>query len=394
MSISSLSATLNPPFQKRIHFPSNGIAVCMLRLSDYLSQPVYNMMQNYQMIRFTDAFYPDRRAVYKLALKVVYAVAVVVWAITLLFSTLPALFFKVIGSYMLDRSFIQARGTAPVQKLEGKQRVFTLLTWNVCCLPGHSPASGIFPAAERTSRIADKVIEQNADVVVLSEVFDNPTATTFSEKLAGFGYAHFFFHIDKHRKLCGLPSGLFVASKFDVANPQFTPFTKNNQIERGVFAFDLMSEGSRFARICTTHLSDSDVPASPRKEEVAVRQQQMEEVLKQLPEEPTCTVLAGDLNLDEVEMGNAPWGNRLDTGKVTGEKTWGGDRACAVVTGGRGSGPCNLDHALLVKNKAADIRTDVREVGFDGAHLNKTALSDHALLYSIIRLNAPQSQNQ
>ena len=332
----------------------------MLRLSDYLSQPVYNMMKSCQMIRFTDAFYPDEGTVYKLARKVVYAVALVAWAITLLFSTLPALFFKVIASCMLDTSFLHARGAAPVQKLEAKQRIFTLLTWNVCCLPGHSPASGIFPASERTCRIADKVIGQNADAVVLSEVFDSLTATTLSERLAGFGYTHFFSHVDKHKKLCGLPSGLFVASKFDVANPQFISFTKNNQIERGVFAFDLMSEGSRFARICTTHLSGSDVPASPREEEIGIRQQQMETVLKQLPAEPICTVLAGDLNLDDAEMGNAPWNNRFDTGKVTGEKTWGGDRACVAVTGGRTSGPRNSDHAMLVKNGAATIRTAIR----------------------------------
>jgi endonuclease/exonuclease/phosphatase family metal-dependent hydrolase len=393
-SVSSLPTTRVPPFQKKIHFPSNKVAACMLRLSDFFSQPVYNMIKAYQMIRFTNAFYPEEGTLQKLALKVMYAVALVTWAITLVFSTLPALFFKAIGSYMLDASFIHARGAAPLQKLEKSQRVFTLLTWNVCCIPGHSPASGVFPASDRTRLIADKVIEQNADVVVLSEVFDNLTATAFSEKLASFGYAHFFSHMDKHKNLCGLPSGLFVASKFDVINPQFTPFKTHNQIEKGVFAFDLMSEGSRFAHICTAHLSDSDVPSSPREEEVSLRQQQMETILKELPEEPICTVLAGDLNLDDTEMQNASWKNRFDAGKVTGEKTWGGDRACAATTGARSSGPRNLDHAMLVKNGAAAIRTAVREVGFDGSHLNETALSDHALLFSLIRVNAPQSQTQ
>jgi len=360
-------------------YPENGLAACLLRGSDYLSKPLFALCESYQWIRNIDRLYTTESAFMRGVRKVALVFQMVFLSLAVPVCLLPAFFLRGIGNCFLKHEFLYEQGTPSEKLLDENQRAFTLLSWNVCCIPGFSLESGVMPYPSRIERVAQRIIQESCDVVCLYEVFDNIAAGQMHKALAASGYAHFYFNIGPRN--LGLNSGLFVASKFAVQNPQFIPFKNNKQIERGAFSFDLLSAQSRFARVFTTHLHSSEISTAPKAEEIAMRKEQMERIIEELPKEEICTVIAGDLNLDDEELKNSSWHTRFDQGEISGGKSWGSY-----------SDGLNLDHVMLVKNPTLLIQTVVKEVGFDPDQLKEEALSDHAILCTHVR--APRSPSQ
>jgi hypothetical protein len=128
----------------------------------------------------------------------------------------------------------------------------------------------VTPSSFRLDEIIKKL---DADVNCLYEVFDVITASYLSKELKKKGYSHFYYNIGANA--LGVSSGLFVASRYAIADPQFTPFSKTTLAGRtkfankGVFAFSLIEKkGAKrktLARIHATHLSHSEKPDSPTK---------------------------------------------------------------------------------------------------------------------------------
>jgi endonuclease/exonuclease/phosphatase family metal-dependent hydrolase len=355
-------------------YPENRLAAYLLLTSDYLSKPFFALCESCRWIPAIDTLYSSENLLFRSARKVALVFQMVVFSLATLVCLLPAFFLRGVGNSLFGHAFLYAPGATSEKFLDENQPLFSLLSWNVCCIPGFSFQSGVMPYPLRIERIAQRIIQESCDVVCLYEVFDNIAAGQIRKALAASGYAHFYFNIGP--KTLGLNSGLFVASKFAVQNPQFTPFKNSSQIQRGVFSFDLMSAQSRFARIFATHLHSSQESTAPKAEEIAIRQEQMECILEGLPKEKICTVIAGDLNLDDEELENSSWNACFEQGEIRGGKSWG-----AYSDG------LNLDHVMVVKTTAL-IQTAVKEVGFNPNQLREEALSDHAILCT--QLRAPQ----
>jgi endonuclease/exonuclease/phosphatase family metal-dependent hydrolase len=197
------------------------------------------------------------------------------------------------------------------QKGEAKEKVLpedkrvAIINWNVCFF--HYDLSmlfgGVLPWQVRIDRVAEEVRRQDADLVCLQEVFSQEAAEQLYQKLKG-EYAHFYINIGP--KLCGfdlfalgIPSGLFVASKYPLGNPVFTPFDKNQTPKvrgYGFFTCEILSENRPFAVLTTTHLHPgNDV------EDVRFRERQVNAILESLKAKASNGIpsfLCGDLNIE------------------------------------------------------------------------------------------------
>ena len=342
-------------------------------------------------MRYVDVFNPQATPLWNAIQKVSLCIGMLGWFSLSLFSTLPGMALRTLGSYLMRNSFLYMQGDAQEKKLPSNGS-FSLLSWNICGVnAGYSITDGgVLPWRFRIDAILDKMIQKKADVNCLYEVFDINTATYICEKLKQKGYNHFYFNIGP--KVIGVPSGILVASKFKVQNPEFTPFPQETLLglakhsAKGDFAFDLASRGHSFARIHATHLLNSKEPQFPKAEEIEARRQQMKIIVNKMKKtKKRCVeVVTGDLNLDGKERRSAFW-NNLFSGRdfFHGHKTWGGEKCTAQF---RPSHPLNLDHTMVLKKTARSICTKLVKTGFDRGVLKPEALSDHGGLASKIRV--------
>ena len=301
--------------------------------------------------------------------------------------------FRWIAAALQDEPYIYTKSKKEDKLLPEKKQISHLL-WNICCVgAGYSiTEGGVVPWKERIDRIAEQIIETDADVNSIYETFDIDSAFYLSEKLSSKGY-HCFYNIGPN--IVGTSSGIFVASKYKVVNAKFTPFSKDTLLGRtknckkGVFQFDLTSDGKTFAPVLSTHLQHSEKPEFPTNEEVLSREKQMQamlEITKKLP--PHCILVNGDLNLDDREFENSSWKDLFEKGKIHGtEKTWGGDAFCASLMNKEASKPLNLDHAMIIKGSARSISSKIISSKFDGTTFKKEALSDHNRVLTIIEIS-------
>jgi endonuclease/exonuclease/phosphatase family metal-dependent hydrolase len=156
---------------------------------------------------------------------------------------------------------------------------------------------------------------------------------------------------------------------------------------KGVFAFDLESQGEEFARVFSTHLQHSEISQFPTEEEVEARRKQMQIIIDKVNAvRNRCIVVTGDLNLDDDEYLGSSWHPRFQKGDrfADGEWTWGGSAFCSKLVHQRPSGPLNLDHTMVLAGTAREILTTLVQTGFDGRQFREKALSDHAGLFSRI----------
>lgn len=368
-------------------------AVQLFKLASYLTDPICKSHECFRRIQVVDALNAHDYKVTNLARKLFLAFAVMTYGFIAVFTAAPAIGVRSLGIYLQKNPFIQeSRG---VGKQLSQDREFSLLSWNVCCVGAGYTISdgGVVPWSFRVDQIVDKILEKDADVNCLYETFDIQSAFTIRDKLASHGYTHFYYNIGP--KAVGVSSGILVASKYKITKPEFLQFplellvgrTKN--AAKGVFSFCLQSGGRDFAQIHTTHLQHSEQPAFPTEEEIAARKGQMQMIVDKVDsmrQTRLCTVVTGDLNLDDEEYRKSSWHNWFQKGDEFQEKTWGGDSFCANLTGKPISHELNLDHTMLVEGSARSIRTTLVKTGYDSNVFKKEALSDHEGLFSRIVL--------
>ena len=356
------------------------------RAASYLTDPICKSHELFRRICLADAETLD--PVLNLARKAALFVGLIAWASLALVTTLPGIALRALAAYIQKRPFIYWRGDA-----EGKVlppgRSFTLLSWNVCCVgAGYSISDGgVVPWSDRIDRIVDQIIEKDADVNCLYETFDSKSAFYLAERLKEKGYADFYFNIGP--KAVGVSSGIFVASKYNIKNPEFSPFPQDTLVGRtknaakGVFSFDLED----FARVYSTHLQHSEEPEFPTLEEVEARRRQMEIIVGKVNQvRDRCVVVTGDLNLDDQEYNSSSWHARFQKGDEFRGKTWDGDAFCAQMVEKRISGPLNLDHTMVASGTAHAIFTTLVETDYEAARFKADALSDHSALLSVIEM--------
>ncbi|MBX7066374.1 MAG: endonuclease/exonuclease/phosphatase family protein [Parachlamydiales bacterium] len=359
-------------------FPSMEIDETLFEVASYLTDPICLARESYIEAKVS-----------QVSKKIFLYLAVVFFACLALFTTLPGCALRGVATWIRPQPFSIEAG-------DGKhcsENRFTLLSWNICCIAaGYSITDGgVPPWKERIDQLAQKIIEKNADVNCLYEVFDLKAAFYLKEKLKEGGYTHFAYNIGS--QAIGVSSGMMVASKYQIDQPEFDPFPKETLVGRtqfcnkGVFSFDLVSDGRPFARIFSTHLQHSELPEFPTSDEVNARAAQMRIVAEKISKvRDRCLVLTGDLNLDEKEYEASSWRSSFARGNPI-RNTWGGDEFCAKLEGKPISKALTLDYTLIWQGTAQGIVNSIVETGYSASDYRKEALSDHSGILSEIQLS-------
>lgn len=371
------------------------------QIASYLTDPICKSHEFFRRLSVVDSLNPTSRKIENLGRKFLLVSGLIIYALVAMVATVPGIALRALAANLQKEPFLYSKGDCP-QKTLPDDRTFSLLSWNICCVgAGYSISDGgVVPWPSRIDDIVKKIIEKDADVNCIYETLDSKSGFTICEKLKQNGYANVYFNIGP--QAIGVSSGILVASKYAIKNPEFTLFPKDSLVGRtkhaakGVFAFDLESSGHCFAKIYSTHLQHSEEPEFPTPEEVEARKKQMQLILEKVEKvKGRCAIVTGDLNLDDQEYRASFWQHRFVKGAAFGsertrertqEYTWGGDAFCAELVGKRVSAPLNLDHTLVLQGTARSIRTSLVETGYDSSFFKKEALSDHAGLLSQISL--------
>lgn len=366
------------------------IASAAYRAASYLTDPICKAHELFRRLYLVDHLNGESSQIANLVRKLVLSAGIAASVSVGIFTTLPGIALRYCASQIQNTPYDYSIDPQIEKKLP-PDRIFSLLSWNICSAhAGYSITDGgVMPGSFRIDRIVDRILEKGADVNCLYEVFDVNTAWYLVEKLKKKGYGHFYFNFGARN--IGVTAGIFVASKYRIENPQFTPFSQDLLVGRtkhcakGIFEFDLMSKGKSFAKIFTTHLQHSEQPAFPTSEEVEGRKKQMVIIAtKANAIRDRCVLVTGDLNLDDREFRHSFWKTRFAKKDDFTTHTWGGDGFCATLVGKEISPPLNLDHTMALTGSVRDLQTTIVETGFDGTVFKEAALSDHSGLYSQI----------
>lgn len=357
----------------------------LFKCASYLTEPICKCHEWVRRFSLIDVLDPTLSKIESCARKWLGVVIIASWAVLATICTFPGIVLRSVASYYQKNPFLFLKGDGEIKSLEGNQ--FSLLSWNVCCVPGGYPISdgGVLPWADRIGDIAQKIREEKTDVIALYEVFDLSAGFQLYEALKS-DFPFFYFNIGP--RAIGASSGMFVASRFEIENPTFMAFPKEMLVgrtknsEKGVFSFDLSDHGAVFATIFSTHLQHSEECEFPTKEEVVARKQEMEMIMGKVDQiKDRCLILTGDLNLDEKEFENSAWSSTFLRERTM--PTWLGDQFCAQLVGKRPSGPLLYDYALV---RNGTVETQLVKTGYDPTKFKQEALSDHEGLFSRITL--------
>lgn len=371
---------------------SNKIKEMMFIVGSCLTEPFLKSDEYLKRCYTVEALNKDAGKCEQLTRKFFLIVGMFGWGALGLLTTLPGFFFGAIPTLLQNEPFIYSQ-YAVIPKSLPSERLITLLSWNVCCIGASLPITdaGVTPTSFREDAILENIIEVNADIACLCEVFDVITARYFKEKLAEAGYRYFFSHIGP--KAIGLSSGLFIASRYSVQNPEFAVYNSSTgwagYSKKGVFSFDITENNNRaLARIHATHLQHSECPAQPEDVEVEARVHQLNELqrIANKVEAMFPQVITGDFNMDEEELAQHVLMREFSRGKVIGnEKTWEGDAWSAKhIYGKKATAPMNLDYTI---GKNVELTTKIAfETFFEEDAFTEKALSDHKPLLSYIKI--------
>ncbi len=404
MTVSAIEAPESTFISTEI-FSNSSIETCgaypkimALRLASYLTDPICKVRENFY------AFY-TLSSTCKTTLQKVMRVAFLTLGI-LIYSFLTP-FTAPLGVAL--RGAVAALESKPYIYLEtvqkGKRLPFdkkiTLVSHNQCYMPaGYSITDGqVTPPSDRKRMDAniEKIKELNPDIICLYEVADICDAAYISSQLEEYP---FIIPVAGVRAI-GPSSMMYVASKYEIVKDsiEFVPFVKGTEVtgraqfsEKGFLSFAIRSHGekSAFAKIVSTHLQHSEIPANPEESEQIARAMEMNKIVKHIKEsEASVLIFTGDLNQSEKEINSFFSRYQIDWLKrdmsVQGQATWGGDQWCSDLMGKPSSGPEVLDYTF-VAGKTASISTRIIPAGYDGMQFRPDAKSDHDLLFNTIVL--------
>ena len=203
--------------------------------------------------------------------------------------------------------FTYLRGNAQDKTLPESRKI-TIFNMNLCFVAGGFPMpyAGVVPWHERIDPVVGAITDKNPDIICLQEVNDLKAADSLFDRLKD-KYAHFYINIGPQTLTQN--SGLFIASKYEILSPSFTPYKtgegSQKMVNKGFFDFDVVSAHKIIAHIFTTHLSPSKDDLDPKefeKQRRKVEIKMMFEKIRQIKErlKSAAILLVGDLNL--------PWG--------------------------------------------------------------------------------------
>lgn len=400
----------------------------MLLAASYLTDPVCKIREYSWQLAITKEMQPNASETELEKTKWLLHLGRIACGGTALVTTVPGVIIRSLSSYLQSEPYIHLKGTEPAKVLpkllqESSISVYSANRANQAAGYVFTDA-GVTPWTHRIDAHVAEIKDQNADVVCLSELFDPSASFYLYEELKKLGYTDFYFNMGY--KAIAPGSGLFVASKYAIQNPEFTAFPEATLQGRtkwackGFFRFDIASQNDVIARIYTTHLQHSEEPEFPNRnpkitditqevikkaltedcqDDVIARAAQMHLIVQDMIKNSSSftkpVVLVGDLNLDPEEKEKSLWNSHFGQGILHyhKKKTWGGDKFCVDLVNGKTgkkkvSGPLDLDYALVFKNGAATIETWLVDAKFDGTKFELDAVSDHSALKSVIYFKA------
>lgn len=363
------------------------VAYHCLQLASTLTDPVCNAHRKMREIQFAEEIYPGKEKWEYSLMRLMLSIQTAFLSTIGMATGLPGICMRKMGSTLLPDPFVHTQHLSQMPVLDKKR--FSLFFGNVAALSsGHVYTNAcVSPFSERVERIAKVVDEKKVDVACFCELMDFAGCKSLEQELLKKGFKEFYYTIGANSFVS---SGLFVASKYKLADPQFTPFSdysgRASFSNKGVFSFDVVGSGSeRVARVHLTHPQHSEESSHPTKEELAVRQGQFD-CIETIVEKSGkgCQIVVGDFNRENQELKDAKWKLRWDEGGCSQEPTWDGDDKCAEWTYQRPSSPQRLDIAMVRKG-TGQIKTEIIPVGYDPRRYLSTALSDHKWLKVDVR---------
>lgn len=182
-------------------------------------------------------------------------------------------------------------------------KIRSLLQLN-CCLTagGFSKLFGgiVLSNDDRVLKIAEMIKQNDPDLVCLQEVSDIKDAFKLYNELSN-KYGDFYFNIGSTPFILQNNSGLFVASKMALENPEVHSFADISGAESMVNkCFFLFSTNN--ANFITTHLSPSHDDSKPTAQEDLVRSQEQQRILlaakQRSANNKKPTYVSGDFNIN------------------------------------------------------------------------------------------------
>jgi len=216
--------------------------------------------------------------------------------------SLSVLFTAPIVTTLNRDPYTHASSSLIQEKEPIKGQNISVLSWNVCFLPLATTnwEQGIKPWTERLDQVAEKILQEDADLVTLQEVYDSQAAQKLTERLKE-KYSHIYYNIGP--KTLGVNSGLFVASKFPLKNTRFTQH-ENKKIDidsffvnKGFFDFEIYAGENKIAHVFVTHLQHSTDDLHPLKIDQEIREQQLKAIFTEMEKEDVPVLLVGDFNM-------------------------------------------------------------------------------------------------
>lgn len=196
--------------------------------------------------------------------------------------------------------YIHLKGNAETKEID---KELTVLQNNGCFTAGGFArmfGGTVLPNKERAERLAEKIKESNPDLVCLQEVSDMDDALTLYRKLSD-DFAEFYLNIGATPFILQNNSGLFVASKVAIENPELYSFSgiagTEGMVNKCAFLFS-----TKIGNFINTHLSPSKDDLNPKGAEIKTRGQELEMILEKAEKrhaknDKPCFVL-GDFNIN------------------------------------------------------------------------------------------------
>ncbi|HSX13100.1 MAG TPA: endonuclease/exonuclease/phosphatase family protein [Chlamydiales bacterium] len=211
---------------------------------------------------------------------------------------------RFIGTCLQKEDFVHLKGNIEVSPSFLKKK-FTVLSMNICGMPGGLSLifGGVPPLNSRISRIVERILAANADVVLLQEVHDEDGAYELYDRLKN-KYSDFYLNIGTQATT--LNSGLFACIKSKTVNPSFSSFKEiegsHRSVNKGCFNFTIGSKEAPIAHIFHAHLQPSPDDMNPTSSEKKTRQLELQHILRKMHSIPNRMfdapiVLAGDMNI-------------------------------------------------------------------------------------------------
>jgi endonuclease/exonuclease/phosphatase family metal-dependent hydrolase len=352
----------------------NRIAQGCFSLASTLTAPVCNAHGYYRLFSAADQLGFSQTGQGLIGMKCV------AWGAVAVLTSLPGIALRALGARLQEQPYIEEHST--------KKRSWSAFVWNpaLTSSAGHGLTNaGVAPAwlsykgKTRIERVRDVILQQNADIVGLCEVFNTDDAHYLKKSLESQGYRHFYHSMG--RRAVGASSSLFFASKFPVKSFEFVPFpvetlvgrTKN--CSKGFYEAKLDIWG-RQVTVIGTHGQHSEVSGFPTDEDRKARSAHMKMIAAR-----AATLVFGDLNCSKEELNASAVGAAYTQGRLLfgpEKTTWRGDRACAALVQDPPSAPMDLDYVLLNKEeKRFTLNTDLVEVPYSDERLDPAWVSDH-----------------